>query len=141
MPRTLTHAAGDYLGAVRPRLDKLAKAQAIDVAFATHGKPYDFDFDFATDHAVVCTELVYRAYRPAVGKVGLDLPLIELAGRQTLPANDLIAHYSAHAEEPDRQLDFVGFIDASERERKAVMSDEASFRGTPARSRYDVAVQ
>jgi hypothetical protein len=138
---TLTHAAGDYLGAVRPRLDKLAKAQAIDVAFATHGKPYDFDFDFATDNAVVCTELVYRAYRPAEGKAGLTLPLIELAGRQTLPANDLIAHYSAHAEEPDRQLDFVGFIDASERDRKAIISDEAAFRGTPARSRYDVAVQ
>ena len=99
---TLTHASGDYLGAMRPRLDKLAKAQAIDAAFAQYGKPYDFDFDFATDHAVVCTELVYRSYRPAEGKAGLDLPLIELAGRQTLPANVLVGFYAEHADDPNR---------------------------------------
>jgi hypothetical protein len=138
---TLEHAAGDYLAAMRPRVDKLAKAQAIDVAFSLHGHPYDFDFDFATDNAVVCTELVYRAYRPAEGKAGLTLPLIELAGRQTLPANDLIAHYSAHAEEPDRQLDFVGFIDASEQRRVAYEVDEATFRASAERSRIDVAAQ
>jgi hypothetical protein len=78
---TLHHASGDYLVALRPRLDKLAKAQAVVHAFSELGKPYDFDFDFATDHALVCTELVWRSYRPAADKQGLDFPLMRVAGR------------------------------------------------------------
>lgn len=46
------HAGGDYMAALRPRLDKVAKAQAIIEAFGHLNKPYDFDFDFSTDHAV-----------------------------------------------------------------------------------------
>ncbi len=138
---TLEHAAGDYLAAMRPRVDKLAKAQAIDVAFSLYGHPYDFDFDFATDYAVVCTELVWRAYRPGEGKQGIDIPLVEAAGRQTLPANELARYYAVQAESPNPTLDFVLFIDANEQRRVAYEVDEATFRASAERSRIDVAAQ
>ena len=136
---TMSHAAGDYLVALRPRLSTLAKAQAIVYAFEQAGKPYDFDFDFATDHALVCTELVWRAYRPDEGKDGLSVPLVEVAGRRTLPANTLAEFYSEHAEDPERQLDFVYFLDAVEGEQRAVVSDEAAFRASHDRVKWDVA--
>jgi hypothetical protein len=136
---TMNHAAGDYLVALRPRLSMLARAQAIAYAFTQIDKPYDFDFDFATDHALVCTELVWRAYRPDEGKEGLNIPLIEVAGRKTLPANTLAEFYAEHADDPDRQLDFVYFLDAVEGERKAVVSDEAAFRASADRVKWDIA--
>jgi hypothetical protein len=91
---TLEKACGDYMAAVRPRLDKKSKAQAIIEAFGHLDKPYDYDFDFATDHAVVCTEVVWRSYRPAQNKRGLNFPLVEIAGRRTLPANEIARLYA-----------------------------------------------
>lgn len=134
---TLDHAAGDYLVALRPRLDKLAKAQAIVEAFGYLDRPYDFDFDFATDHALVCTELIWRAYRPASGKQGLELDLAELAGRPTLPANDIARQYVKERGHADAQFEFVYFIDAVEKQQKAVVSDEATFVATPERTKWD----
>lgn len=136
------HVAGDYLGAVRPRRDKVAKAQAIEEAFAQLGKPYDFDFDFATDHAVVCTELVWRAWRPAPGKEGVEIPLVRTAGRSTLPANEVVAFYDRQADAGDaRVLDFVLFIDAREKEQVTAFSDEAAFRASWKRTKWDFAQQ
>ncbi|PRQ04346.1 hypothetical protein ENSA5_08550 [Enhygromyxa salina] len=134
---TMAHASGDYLAALRPRLSKKAKAQAIVDAFSYLDRPYDFDFDFATDHALVCTELVWRAYRPAAGKDGLDLDLVEVAGRPTLPANDLARQFVTERGTAAAQLDFVYFIDAIEKQRKAVVSDEAAFLATPERTKLD----
>lgn len=134
---TMEHAAGDYLVALRPKLSKRAKAQALVEAFSYLDRPYDFDFDFATDHALVCTELVWRAYRPADGKPGLDLRLVELAGRPTLPANELAKQYVAERGTAGQQLEFVAFVDAIERQQQAVFSDEQEFCRTPERSKWD----
>jgi hypothetical protein len=136
---TLPHAAGDYLAALRPRLPPLARAQAIAAAFDHLEKPYDFDFDFATDHALVCTELVWRAYRPGPGKAGLTLPVAPLAGRQTLPANAIARLYAEERGRPDRQLDFVWFLDGRERERRAVPAGEEAFAASWRRPKWDVA--
>jgi hypothetical protein len=134
---TLGHAAGDYLVALRPRLSKKAKAQAIVEAFAYLDRPYDFDFDFATDHALVCTELIWRAYRPAAGKDGLELDLTKLAGRPTLPANELAKQYVRERGSDAAQFEFVAFIDAIEKQRVAVVSDELTFSTTPERTKWD----
>ena len=134
---TLGHAAGDYLVALRPRLSKRAKAQAMLEAFSYLDRPYDFDFNFATDHALVCTELVWRAYRPAAGKAGLELELSTLAGRPTLPANEIARQYVRERGSADRQLDFVYFIDAVEKQQRPEVSDEATFVETPERTKWD----
>ncbi len=138
---SMDHVSGDYLAAVRPRLDKLAKAQAIVEAFSHWGKPYDFDFDFATDHTLVCTELVWRAYRPAEGKLGLDLPMARVAGRVTLPANLMVQHFAEHLAGPDAPYEFVLFIDAVEKEQRTFFSDQAAFEGSWARTKWDIAQQ
>ncbi|MBI5243045.1 MAG: hypothetical protein HY922_05075 [Elusimicrobia bacterium] len=66
----------DSAVALRPRLSKKEKARALLRAFGYAGRPYDFDFDFATDKALVCTELVYKSYEPGAGMNGLGVPMM-----------------------------------------------------------------
>jgi hypothetical protein len=70
-------------------MSRSSSSSVYATAFSHHAKPYDYNFDFATDHALVCTELVWRSYRPSEGKKGLKIPLVEIAGRKTLPANEI----------------------------------------------------
>jgi hypothetical protein len=137
---TLDHCAGDYFAAMRPRMRKVDKAVAIAFAFSQHEKPYDFDFDFATDHALVCTELVWRSYRnAAVPRSLLDFTLVEVAGRMTLPAHEMVTKYAREAGTPGAQLDFVVFIDAREDLHQAFVSTEEAFRATANRTKWDIA--
>lgn len=135
----LAAACGDYMVALRPRLDKVAKAQAIIEAFSHLDKPYDFDFDFATDHALVCTEVVWRSYRPGEGKAGLTFKLSDIAGRKTLPANEIARQYRDEKQAGQSQLEFVCFIDASEKELTAGFSDEAAFLQSVDRPKWSFA--
>ena len=130
--------AGDYLAALRPRLAAAARARALVEAFGHFAKPYDFDFDFATDHAVVCTELVWRSYRPAQDKPGLEIPLVEVMGRRTLPANEIARLFAAERGKPGAQFDFVAFFDGREKTRRAERSDEAAFAESHRRPKWDV---
>jgi hypothetical protein len=136
---TMPHAAGDYLAAMRPRLPNWVKAQAVLRAHGYLGRPYDFDFDFATDQTLVCTELVWRSYRPLGDAPGLRFDTVTVAGRQTLPANELARTFQREHGRADRQLDFVYFIDAIEASRQTVVADEAAFLGTADRPKWDVA--
>ena len=134
------HAFGvDYLGVMRPRGSKLDKAKAILRAFEYQGRPYDFEFDFYSDASLVCSELVYKAWAPATDMKGLRIELVDVAGRRTLPANDLVKLFDAEHAKADRQLDFVAFIDGREKEGTVVVSDELAFRKTHARPKWDVA--
>lgn len=136
---TWDHAAGDYLAGLRPAdMGKVERARALVRAFEMFGRPYDFDFDFATDHAVVCTELVWRAWRPMGDLPGLDLPLTRVAGRMTLPANDLVRFYAQHADDPAPPLEFVFFLDAREKSRTVHVADEAAFRASWERAKWDI---
>jgi hypothetical protein len=137
---TLEKASGDYMAAMRPRLDKKAKARAIIEAFGHLDKPYDYEFDFATDHALVCTEVVWRCYRPAENNKGLRFELVEIAGRKTLPANEIAKLYAAEHGTEDRQLDFVYFLDASEKAGKAFVSTEEAFLTSQTRFKWDLAL-
>ncbi|HYH95147.1 YiiX/YebB-like N1pC/P60 family cysteine hydrolase, partial [Hyalangium sp.] len=95
----------DYMGVMRPRLSKKDKAQAIIRAFTYQGRPYDFNFDFFSDGALVCTELVFKCYAPSPTFRGVRLPLVSVAGRMTLPANDIVRQFDEELDRPDRQLD------------------------------------
>ena len=135
---TLAHCAGDYLAGLRPRLSKLEKAKAVAFAFEQYGKPYDFDFDFATDDTLVCTELVYRAYQPREGMQGLSFSLREMAGRKTLPANDIVAQFASELGTEGQQLDFIVFVDGREKHERAFLSDRASFAASHRRPKWDI---
>lgn len=134
------HAFGvDYLAAMRPRLSPLDKAKAIERAFKYQGRPYDFDFDFFSDASLVCTELVYKSYQPAADFKGISVELVDVAGRRTLPANEIVKRFDTDARTDARQLDFVFFLDGREKEGKVVDGDEKAFRSSWQRVKWDVA--
>ncbi len=135
---SLEHAAGDYLAAMRPRLSPLHRARAIDRAFSFMGKPYDFDFDFSTDDALVCTELLWRIYRPQAGMTGLEIPLVRVMGRSTLPAQEIVKQFAGERETPKAQLEFVLFLEGREADHSVVDGNEAALRATALRTKWDV---
>jgi uncharacterized protein YycO len=77
----------DAFVVLRPNLGEESIAQAIARAFMHEGKMYNFDFDFFNSDRVVCTELVYRSYD---GLDGLQIPLVDHAGRRVLSAEQFL---------------------------------------------------
>ncbi len=135
---TMNDLQADYLGALRPQLRKLDKLKAILEAFTHFEKPYDFDFDFATDHALVCTELVWRSYRPGPDKKGLAIPLVTVMGRKTLPANNLAELFAKEHSLDRPQLKFIYFLDGREKEKRAIVAGERAFIDSYRRTKWDV---
>lgn len=135
------HSLGaDYVGALRPRLRLVDKARAVERAFARHGLPYDFEFDFTTDDALVCSELVYKSYQQRADEgASLVFPLASVLGRPTLPPSDIVHQFDRTAGTPDGQLDFVGFLDGSEASKSAVVATETAFRDSWRRPKWDFA--
>jgi hypothetical protein len=129
----------DYLGVMRPRLSKREKAQALVRAFTYQGRPYDFNFDFFSDSTLVCTELVYKSYAPSQDMKGLRIELVDVAGRRTLPANELVKLFDLEYDKPDRQLDFVAFLDGREDRKGAIEEDALTFRQSYRRMKWDIA--
>jgi hypothetical protein len=129
----------DYLGVLRPRVSQLDKARAILRAFTFQGRPYDFNFDFFSDQSLVCTELVWKSYAPSKEMKGLDIPLVSVAGRRTLPANEIVRVFDAEYEQPQRQFDFVAFLDGREAKGDAVEADAQALRYTYKRMKWDIA--
>ena len=70
---------------------------------------------------------------------GLNIELVDVAGRRTLPANEWVRLFDAEADRPDRQLDFVVFLDGNEKENKASEGSNGAFRKTHSRLKWDVA--
>lgn len=139
---SIEHSAeADSVAVLRPRLPKKEKALAIVRAFHYAGRPYDFNFDFRTDSSIVCTELVFKAYEPGTGNKGWKFPLIELMGRWTAPANELVKQFDAQYGSTDQQTDFILFLDGFEKEKKAVESNLASFRESWKRPKWHIFVQ
>ena len=134
------HAFGvDYLAMMRPKLAQVDKAKAIEHAFKYQGRPYDFDFDFFSDSTIVCSELVYKSYLPAQGQKGVSIELVDVAGRRTLPANQIVRRYDSDAERGFPQMDFVLFLDGREKEGKVVPADDKALRASWKRTKWDIA--
>jgi hypothetical protein len=128
----------DYVAAMRPVRSKVEKARAIDRAFSYAGRPYDFDFDFYTDCKLVCSELVFKAYEPRAGLRGLSLGLEKVVGRMALGPNAIVRIYDLQRGTNDEQLAFGWFIDGSERAGTAAFADEAAFRASWKRPKWDI---
>ena len=139
---TLEHsAAADSVVVLRPRLGKVEIAKAIQRAFHYQGRPYDFDFDFLTDATLVCTELVYKAFEPRTGMKGITLPVADVMGRPTVPANLIAKQFDEHFGTAKQQFDMVLFLDADERAQAAKASDLATFRKSWQRPKWHILTQ
>lgn len=129
-----TSARCDYLGVIRPNLDKSSTFKALMGAFSHYGKPYDLNFDFTTDNFLVCSELVYKAYRNA-GGLPLEPEIIN--GRRLLPPNQL-AEQAVEEMGEDGAFSFVLFLDAVEKSDRIVEGTESDFRESWQRPKWDV---
>jgi 1-acyl-sn-glycerol-3-phosphate acyltransferase len=111
---TVEHSIGeaDAVAVLRPSLTPLQKQEVIARAFEHVGKPYDFDFDFFSSDKLVCTEVVYRAFSGMI-----DFPLVEIIGRQTLPAVEIVRYWTGG--EGGAKLEFVAYINGDERTGKS----------------------
>jgi hypothetical protein len=136
---SLEHScAADYVAALRPRGPALMRARAVERALAYWGRPYDFNFDFATDDQLVCSELVVKAYESSAELPGLDVPYVELLGRRAVPPTELARSFRDQLGKPAQQLDFVSFLEGHERERQAVEADAATLASTCDRPKWDI---
>lgn len=122
---SLEHSAGeaDAVVVLRPRLPPEAIREAIARAFSHAGKPYDFEFDFFSSDKLVCTEVVHRAY---AGQI--EFPLVEILGRRTLPAIEIVRHWSAAPDEGP--LEFIALLDGDEAAGVCHWSDAATLRAS-----------
>ncbi len=129
-----TSARCDYLGVIRPNLSKAEKFEALMAAFSNYGKPYDLNFDFTTDNELVCSELVYKGYK-AAANLPFEPDIIN--GRLLLPPN-LLAEEAVEHMGKDDAFSFVLFLDAIEKSNTVVVGDEAAFRHSWQRPKWDV---
>lgn len=139
---SLEHAgAGDSLVVLRPRLPRAARARAVARAFQYAGRPYDFDFDFRTDAALVCTELVAKAYADDDALPGLRFPVQEVLGRPVTPANLIARQFDADFGTDRQQFDLVAFLDGQESEGRAIPAGLETFRRSWRRPKWHVLIQ
>ncbi|MDT8390491.1 MAG: YiiX/YebB-like N1pC/P60 family cysteine hydrolase [Lentisphaeria bacterium] len=135
--RSLEHgASSDSVVALRPRLDHVEIARALHRALAYTGRPYDYNFDFQTDSALVCSELIYKAYEPCDPFAGLTLPLSTVAGRFVLPPNEICKLYAETRGQEDRPFEFVFFFESNEKEKRAEESTADVFCSTWRRPKW-----
>ena len=132
-----TSAKCDYLGVIRPNLTKAEKFKALMGAFSHFAKPYDLNFDFSTDNELVCSELVYKAYK-AAGKLPLETEIIN--GRLLLPPNLLAEKAVANMGE-GKAFSFVLFLDAVEKDDEIVARNAEAFKDSWKRPKWDVLQQ
>ncbi|MHC5018984.1 MAG: 1-acyl-sn-glycerol-3-phosphate acyltransferase [Planctomycetota bacterium] len=128
---SLEHSVGeaDAVAVLRAAIPPAEVNDAIARAFSLVGRPYDFEFDFASTDKLVCTELVYRAYGGNSGT--LQFPIELIMGRTTMPAVNLVRKYRDERGSPDAQLRFLAWIDSDDVTGQArFLTDEASFLST-----------
>ncbi len=133
-------AYADSLVVLRPKVPKKTKARAIFRAFNFQGRPYDFNFDFLTDAAVVCSELVYKAYLHSDNSEGLNLPLSDVLGRKVISPNN-IARLFDDEYNTEPQLDFVLFLDGNEKTDKASRVGVEAFRESWERPKWHIIIK
>lgn len=130
-------AYADYIGVLRPRLEKIDKMKSLLRAFENFGKPYDFDFDFETRDELVCSELIYDSYLENSEKNGLHLDLSLINGRKIFTPTNFVIKYSNEYNNQSRELDFVYFLDGNENLQQAYVKNESEFINSLTRSKFD----
>ncbi|VGO20715.1 YiiX/YebB-like N1pC/P60 family cysteine hydrolase [Pontiella sulfatireligans] len=129
-----TSARCDYLGVIRTNVTKAEKFKALMGAFSHYAKPYDLNFDFTTDNALVCSELVYKGYKAAGG---LPLHPEIINGRRLLPPNRL-AEQAVEEMGEGGAFSFVLFLDAIEKSDTVVERGADAFKASWKRPKWDV---
>jgi hypothetical protein len=130
-------AKADSLLVLRPILSKRKKARAIANALTYLGRPYDYDFNFDTDSAIVCSELICKAFEPVLFEDGETFPRAVVFGDEMTSPNDIVSYYSM-SEGEENLLEFVLFLDGQEDDEVAVFSTEEESKRSWERPKWHV---
>jgi hypothetical protein len=103
-------ASADSLAVLRPQVAKADRWKAIMAALPHYGKPYNYQFDFRTETALVCSQLIHKAYE-MVG--GLVLQPKMSGGRLLLSPNEIAIKYDREMGQPAGELELVLFLDGA----------------------------
>ena len=121
-------AHADFVVVLRPNLNKMDKLQALITAFENRGKPYDYNFDFDTRDALVCSELIYDAYFENLPeKNGLHFETSLVNGRKIVSPLDMAKKFKNEHLQEDAEFTFVYFIRGDEETKSASVSTESVF--------------
>ncbi len=93
---------------LRPLLNKKEIAAAIYSAFAQVSKPYDYNFDFSTDHEIACTELVYKVYESST-----LFPVHSMFGKPFSTANEIAEYCDANYDSTELKLAMIYIYDGT----------------------------
>ena len=138
---SLEHSADcDSIAILRPNLPKHEIARAIIKAFYYSGRPYDFDFNFLTDSALVCTELVYKSYETANKGSGIPFLMEYVAGRKMLTANGIAKTFELQNKD-QKILDFILFYDGIESKKLSFLQTEKEFIKSIKRGKWHIFLQ
>jgi hypothetical protein len=119
----------DYFAALRPRISKDEKMNAILKAYSFLGHPYDFFLDIESNDAFVCTEVIYKSFKNI-----LTFEVEKRLGKKVVFPNGVAKKFAHERRKESRELDFVLFYDLDIKTRKAYKSTELGFAKSHKRS-------
>ena len=99
-------AKKDGIVVLRPELSNKEIAVAIYKSFEYVSKPYDYNFDFSTDEAIACTELVYKVYENSA-----LFPVHSMFGKPFSTANEIAEYCDANYEKENLKLSLIYIFD------------------------------
>ncbi|GEM_PF-5101696 len=121
-------AKADFVVVLRPKLTKSDRLKAVLRAFENFGKPYDYNFDFDTRDAFVCSELVYDAYLEVPGKKeGLEFETSLVSGRKIVSPTDMAHKFSKEENSDKQELEFIYILIGNENTRRAYIGSKEDF--------------
>lgn len=99
-------AKKDRIAVLRPTISRRELAEGIYQSFSYVSKPYDYNFDFSTEEAIACTELVYKVY-----KNSSLFPVNDMFGKPFSTANEIAEYCDANYEDPKLKLAMIYIFD------------------------------
>ena len=113
----------DYFAALRPNLPKEEIFRSLLTAFSYYGTPYDFLFDFSTDDALVCSELIYKSYSATPDKKGIVFFQNTYEGHFFYYPSDFVRQYCMQQGNTSAAFSFVLFYDAEKKNKNIIYGD------------------
>jgi Permuted papain-like amidase enzyme, YaeF/YiiX, C92 family len=100
------------------------------------GKPYDFNFDFITDNALVCSELVYKAF---AGIDGFTITPSEFNGRLIVSPNQFAQKFAKEYDTEESDFELILFLDGNEKTGVVHEKEVDEFNTTWERPKWHIA--
>ena len=136
--QTLSESAtADSLAVLRPKVSKADRWNALLSALPHFGKPYNYQFDFRIDTALVCSQLVHKAYE-SIDAINLE-PTMN-GGRLLLSPNEIAIKFDEEFDQPNSELELVTFLDGTEVGSVTVRNGE-HFRTSWSRPKWHIVFQ